>query len=319
MRADVCAVPRLRPAHLVVIAATLGILFAGVSVLVMNTHAVLPGVDGCTYVRSTAAQRTCWSSRLTAVMHQHGPRAVLAASKRLESKSDGYAARCHYVMHPVGAAFAREQHAVKPLQDFVGGGVCEQGFAHGYVSTLFERDSDPVRDGLQLSTICATMQRDAQAMTNCMHALGHTLRGKGSRRTADSVCGEIRVTTPATESLQLPMTALSRADCRKGIIMQDAMLAGRRAGVSSGCQPHTDSVELMRECAEYLPARILNAHDTAPWPTVARSCSAYLPAEPWHQICVKSYASMILSDKRCSLLPVALDRRTCAAFEASPS
>lgn len=238
-----------------------------------SSHAVLPGLTGCGYVRDADAQGTCFEERIGAMFAEQGPEETLAQLAEVPETARG---TCHMGAHDVterrGAALAR---AGEPLPALSATSFCGDGLVHGlYIGYLesAELDAQLVREvGARCSETEGDGPKSRRTRLNCAHAFGHSAAVKAGPERASQACGEVRITGTGTPA---PLLAF---ECRYGMYMEYTMRDAKRSGADvNNCT--SAPADAMAACYSFLPSRVSELTDDAS--RVERACDDAPAGQP---------------------------------------
>ncbi|MCW2926379.1 MAG: hypothetical protein JWM86_347 [Thermoleophilia bacterium] len=230
---------------------------------VQQTVAIVPGLDGCARLTTSAERIECLSDEFADGAAQSADGAtgarrderVIEYVRRAETLARGnptLADTCHPSMHRLGRREGARAGAEGRTPTFPGGSsqLCTAGYVHGLAEGYLARTPN-----IDAAKIFPGLCHDPSSKPGCAHGIGHALLRSVPNRSADN-------TSPAlTDCETLPENFI--ASCRNGVYMESAMRTGEAvispARYAAGCGA-SESVERALSCWSYLP-QSLTAHD----------------------------------------------------------
>jgi hypothetical protein len=177
-----------------------------------GSHAPLPGLRGCGYIRATAARGSCVQGELEGAMRGRSVESGLRRVDALARTNELVESHCHLAMHPIGERAGRQaaRDDKRPPVSRASSN-CRRGYMHGVMIGYVTRRGSIVD---ALPTLC---EREHQSDTECAHVVGHLLarEAQSSHREQALVDG----CTAATN-----VAASSRAECVRGGLMEIALI-----------------------------------------------------------------------------------------------
>lgn len=300
-------------------------LLLGGAWLVSEKHQVVPGIDGCRFVRARQAQLDCYSRQFRKAVRRDGLQHALTIVDRKAQRSVTLGADCHLAWHPIGEAQGRRDATGKrSFRNITAASSCQQGWAHGY--TIGYLDAAPPTDAALVQIIEADCARqpDLNQILNCMHAFGHTIarRTPSDRRAAARTCQQIDTSRfPGADRPSLLPGALSAVadgslhQCLYGAYMEFGMIDLRAGSTREDNCGDAISYEARKACYAYLSGRVGAIHGNLR--AAARACHIHAPKGEMRDSCIKTFAFGLDRIARCSLLVTADEQAACRAYYIS--
>lgn len=305
------------------------LLVAGVPAVVVaaayvlaGSHAIVPGLDGCRYVRDVAARTGCYTDRSDSLVRRDGVQQALRRIERLAGEDHVAASSCHVALHPVGERMGRadadSDRRARPVDG--GGGRCGDGFAHGYVIGYSEQLGDLEQLAAEGASLCDRSSGGEQDAGNCVHAFGHVFvrRSDGDVPRAAGLCGDIAKAVDDDAHGRL------RDTCLWGVFMELAFRdVGGASKAGSSRSDHGadgaagDHARACRSldgraaavCYAFVPVRAGMFGGSAR--DAARACERDAPAGAPLDACIREFARSADVPGDCRLFRAAAARRTC--------
>lgn len=312
--------PRLGIA-LVAIAFIAPIAAFGAFYYLSAANQIVPGLNGCRFVRDRTPQIDCYSRQFAALVKEQGLKKAFATVDREAQKSTTLGADCHLAWHPPGEKAGRT--AVKkgtPFEYISARTTCQKGYAHGY--TIGYLDSIGT-DGAatDIATVMAeecSHHSDIDTILNCTHSFGHVIgrQHKDSVAEATSQCNEADYSILPDDAKEADDQMIigsvvtgARFQCMYGMYMEYGMLdLAKDNPPLNNCRNATNPIA-RRACYSYLPARVGALRGTLV--AAARSCESHAPAGDMRDACVAYFSFGLDKPERCKLFPVATQRERC--------
>jgi hypothetical protein len=280
---------------------------------------VVPGLDGCRYVRDRTAQLGCYTDGFRGFVEEDGLAKALVRVDERAGASEPLGADCHVAWHPIGEADgAADAKAEREYDNIAAATTCQQGYAHGY-TIGFISETSPSEDQLarMVDAECGG-STGLNALFNCTHAYGHVIArmNEGDVAAGISACGKVDyaalpgadVASPVPGE-RPPVLVGAEHQCLYGLYMEVALLdvAGGDETLDNCDTATTD--EARKACYAYLPARV-NAikGDLRP---AARACNEFAPKGDLRDSCVKTFSMGLQDPERCDMLVADVEREQC--------
>ena len=287
--------------------------------LLSGSHQVVPGLEGCQFIRARQAQIDCYTGQIRKLVRNEGTPRALAHVDRSAAKVITLGADCHLAWHPIGEQVGRsDARAQRNFHNIAADTTCQQGFAHGYTIGFLGSSKPSVGELSKIvGSDCARDPKIIQIL-NCAHAYGHTI-ARRTPRDADAAvhtCEQIDYTVlpGALKPSSLPgnpppVVAGSLHQCLYKAYMEIGMLdLARGSKVANNCRS-ARGFQARKACYAYLPARVgaLNG-DVA---SAARACHTMAPKGEMRDACVKTFSLGLLHDDRCTLFSARVEQLEC--------
>jgi hypothetical protein len=266
---------------------------------VSGSHQVVPGLNGCRFVRDRSAQIDCYSKQFDHLISEDGLESAFTTVDRAAQHSTTLGADCHLAWHPPGERAGRK--AARDGATFTyrrATTTCQKGYSHGYTIGFLEvaGKADPKGDiAKQMTRACAADSDIDTATSRCDEADYSIIPDEQSRRDA-----------------RVPVASIvtgARFQCMYGMYMEYGML-----DLVSGDAPLNNCTEATnpvarRACYSYLPSRVGafkgNIADAA------QSCHTLAPKGSMRDACVSYFSFGLDKVERCTLFPVDVERERC--------
>lgn len=287
-----------------------------------GSHAIVPGLDGCRYVRDVAARTGCYTARSDSLVRRNGVQRALRRIERSAAEDQVAASTCHVALHPVGERIGRADADVnRRARPMVRGGArCSDGFAHGYVIGYSEHLRDLKQLARSAASLCASSSSGEQDTSSCVHAFGHVFvrRSDGDAPRAARLCDDIVQVIDGGAQQRL------RDTCMWGVFMElafrDVGGAGNAGAVRSGEGVNGGRGDHARACRSldgrsaalcyaFVPVRAGMFGGSAG--DAARACERDAPPGTPLDACIGEFARSADVPRDCRLFRKAAARRTC--------
>ncbi|MCW2921838.1 MAG: hypothetical protein JWL76_1712 [Thermoleophilia bacterium] len=284
-----------------------------------NSHQLVPGLKGCSYVRDRAAQLDCYTDAFGDIVDERGLAKGLVRVDELAGDSATLGADCHVGWHPLGEAEGRaDAKAGRDYDNITAKTTCQQGYAHGYtIGFIGTKDPSEAELARMVDAECGG-STGLTALFNCTHAYGHVIarQNKGDVSAGIDACERVDYTKLPGANVDSPIPGErppvlvgAEHQCLYGLYMETSLL-----DVSDGdttldnCSTAT-SDEARKACYAYLPARVNaisgNLEDAA------KACHEFAPKGDFRDSCVKTFSIGLGSRKQCSMLVAKVERSQC--------
>jgi hypothetical protein len=284
-----------------------------------ETRQLVPGMDGCRFVRDRTAQLGCVSDEIRSVVAEHGLQRALVRIDRVARRDESIGADCHVGWHPVGEYDGRaDARAGRAYANIAAASTCQQGYAHGYtIGFVGEREPSVPELARMVDAECGG-STDLDALFNCTHAYGHVIARlrKGDAAAGIRACGRVdyaslpgaRTPSPIPGE-RPPVLVGAEHQCLYGLYMEIGLL-DVAAGSDELDNCHTATTDAARKaCYAYLPSRV-NAI-VGDLPRAARSCNELAPIGDLRDSCVKTFSIGLQRIEHCAMLVSGEERSAC--------
>jgi hypothetical protein len=233
-----------------------------------QSHAVLPGSQGCAWIRSTDARVSCLTTNFRNVEREQGFAAAVDDIERAGRHHENLAGDCHLAMHPIGErdGKASQGKGTAPRISDSQRTWCTSGYLHGFIAGQFSGTTVTAASAAQLLDSCVGRQSDADL--TCAHGAGHAfVRASGSVRDAADYCVRWKPSTAAAARTGGNSVSLLAYDCQRGAFME--AVSSKLVAPKNACGKVR--VVSRHDCYESLP--MLVALRGAGWQEVAQACT----------------------------------------------
>jgi hypothetical protein len=280
---------------------------------------VVPGLDGCRFVRDRTAQLGCYTDGFGDFVREDGLARALVRVDDRAGESEQLGADCHVAWHPIGESDgADDASAGRDYDNIEAVTTCQQGYAHGY-TIGFISETDPSEDQLarMVDAECGG-STGLNALFNCTHAYGHVIArmNEGDVAVGIRACGKVDYAALPGADVESPVPGErppvlvgAEHQCLYGLYMEVALLdvADGDETLDNCDTATTDAAR--KACYAYLPARV-NAI-TGDLRPAARACNELAPEGDLRDSCVKTFSMGLQDPKRCSMLVADVEREQC--------
>ncbi len=287
--------------------------------LAADEHQLVPGLDGCRYVRDRQAQLGCVSDAFRDEVDERGLEKALVEVDDRAQASQVIGADCHVGWHPIGERDGRaDADAGRGYDNIAAKTTCQQGYAHGY-TIGFIGTKDPTEDELarMVDAECGG-STGLNALFNCTHAYGHVIarQNEGDIEAGIRACSLVDydrlpgadVASPVPGE-RPPVLVGAEHQCLYGLYMETSLLDVADGGTDLDNCSSATSPEARKACYAYLPARV-NAI-TGDLEDAARSCNELAPEGDLRDSCVKTFSIGLPSAEQCELLVSKREQEQC--------
>lgn len=283
------------------------------------TTPLVPGIDGCRFVRERGPQLDCVTERMRGIVQEEGlQRALVRVDEHAQART-AIGADCHVAWHPIGEEDGRrDARAGRPYGNVTARTTCQQGYAHGY-TIGFIGERTPTDDELarMVEAECGG-STGLNALFNCTHAYGHVIARLNEGRPAGGIraCGLVEyaalpgadVASPVPGE-RPPVVVGAEHQCLYGMYMEVAILDLATGDETlDNCDTATTAAA-RKACYAYLPARV-NAI-VGDLGAAARACNELAPEGDLRDSCVKTFSIGLQRRPDCALLVSDEERRQC--------
>ena len=284
-----------------------------------DTHQIVPGLDGCRFVRQREAQLACVTDAFRDRVDDVGLQRALATVDRDARASESIGADCHVGWHPIGERAGRlDAQRDDPYDNIDAASTCQQGYAHGYtIGYIGERT--PTEDELarMVEADCGG-SGGLSALFNCTHAYGHVIarQHEGDAAAGIRACGKVDYSRlPGTDvpspvpGERPPVLEGAEHQCLYGLYMELSLLdVSAGDAVLDNCGTATTAAA-RKACYAYLPSRV-NAI-TGSLEQAARACHDLAPVGDLRDSCVKTFSIGLQRREHCGMLVTRGERDAC--------
>lgn len=294
------------------------VILVGCVLLYGTSHRVLPGLEGCSHIRSNLPRIQCYSTESQRLVDQEGAPRAIADVERRATRDASLASDCHLALHSAGERAGRGAGtAGEGLPALDTSSWCSQGYAHGFVIGYFGVTHAGAIPTETISRVCASgLQGDA---VNCIHAFGHIFarRAGSDLNVADEGCAQLNYAAVRAAVHDGSTTTALRDECYRGLYMEYSLrdVHGQATRTTSCANAPVRSQPM---CYAWLPQRVTMLDGSID--DAAQACHIQAPAGRDRSACVARFAELIDDSEQCRLLPaaseVSLCRTTFAAIAA---
>jgi hypothetical protein len=289
-------------------------LFYGLS----ESHQVVPGLNGCRFVRDRTSQIDCYTGQFRKLVKEDGLTKAFTTVDRNAQHSTTLGADCHLAWHPLGEEAGRKDARAK--RTFVyrrQPTTCRKGFAHGYTIGYLDvggKTGSKVDIAAQMTKACAS-DPDVDTVLNCTHSFGHVIARQNQQSVARATkqCDQADYSIiPDRQDRSVPVTSIgtgARFQCMYGMYMEYGLLdlSNPDAHLNNCRGVHN---KVAREaCYSYLPARVGAFKGSLE--AAAKSCHDMAPKGRMREACVSYFSFGLDSSERCELFPVESEQESC--------
>lgn len=284
-----------------------------------NTHQLVPGLDGCSYVRDRSAQLGCYTNAFGDIVDDRGLAQGLTRVDELAADSTTLGADCHVAWHPLGEAEGKaDAKAGRDYDNITARTTCQQGYAHGYtIGFIGTKDPSEAQLARMVTADCGGSS-GLTALFNCTHAYGHVIarQNEGDVRAGIDACERVDYTRLPGANVDSPVPGErppvlvgAEHQCLYGLYMETSLLDVADGDTKlDNCSTAT-SPEARKACYAYLPARVNaisgNLEDAA------TACHEFAPKGDLRDSCVKTFSIGLGTRKQCAMLVAKVEQAQC--------
>ncbi len=284
-----------------------------------ETRQLVPGLDGCRFVRDREAQLSCVTDAFGDRVDETGRDAALESVDRDARASEAIGADCHLGWHPIGEAAGRsDARADRDYDNIDAASTCQQGYAHGYTIGFLDEREPTVDELARMVEADCGASAGLNALFNCTHAYGHVIarQNDGDPTAGIAACGRVDYTKLPGTSVASPVPGErppvlvgAEHQCLYGLYMEISLLDVAAGGDRlDNCDTATNA-EARKACYAYLPSRV-NAI-TGSLEQAAKSCHQLAPEGDLRDSCVKTFSIGLQRREHCSMLVTRVEREAC--------
>jgi hypothetical protein len=277
-------------------------------------HPVLPGLNGCRYVRSQEPRIDCYADQIDSLVRAHGVTSAMATVDAEAKHVSRAADACHLAWHPTGEragrTAAKQGKELTLLED---GSFCSEGYIHGFYIGYLAASSTHDVGAKELNTIC-TATKESNIALQCVHAFGHQF----ARQSKDSAVGSracLKVDLGQVGEQLMSGPQGMKHECLYGMWMQYSMQNLKHEAANlDNCAAAIPGAKQV--CYEFLPFRVDRL--TGDLTRAANSCSRYAKARSDRDACVAAFSRRATMEQGCSIFHTKADRSVCTRARRQP-
>lgn len=284
-----------------------------------DEHQLVPGLDGCGYVRDRGAQLDCYTDEFRGIVADRGLAKGLTRVDDLAGDSVTLGADCHVAWHPIGEAEGRDDaKSDSEYDNITARTTCQQGYAHGYtIGFIGTKDPTEAELASMVDAECGG-STGLTALFNCTHAYGHVIarQNEGDITAGIDACERVDYTRLPGANVDSPVPGErppvvvgAEHQCLYGLYMETSLLdVSDGATKLDNCSTAT-SPEARKACYAYLPARV-NAI-SGNLDDAAKACHDLAPKGDLRDSCVKTFSIGLGARKQCEMLVAKVEQDQC--------
>ncbi len=284
-----------------------------------DEHQIVPGLDGCGYVRDRASQLDCYTGEFQSIVDDQGLEKGLTRIDELAADSVPLGADCHVSWHPIGEADGRvDAKADRDYANIIAKTTCQQGYAHGYtIGFIGTKDPTEAELARMVDAECGG-STGLNALFNCTHAYGHVIarQNEGDIEAGIRACEQVDYERLPGANVQSPVPGErppvlvgAEHQCLYGLYMETSLLDLADGGTELDSCGSATSPEARKACYAYLPARVNGIRGNLE--DAAKACHDLAPEGDLRDSCVKTFSIGLGSKEQCTMLVAKVERDQC--------